>query len=363
MLRRGGAVLGAVLVVVLVAPAPARADRQRDAQWYFGPMKLVEAQELGNGGAGVTVAVVDTGVDSKHQDLRGATVPGRDMSLNVPANDIDTGPHGTAMAVLIAGRGHGNGAGLLGVAPRSKVMSITPVIDDVALAAGIRWAVEHGAKVINMSFHLDSGTVVRKAIADAFAADVVLVGAVGNENGPVNQPIDFPGVLGVGSVDRSGKVLSFSNHGAGVDLVTYGSALPAALPRNKYETASGTSASSALVAGVAALLRARYPDMSAAEVVDRLTGTATDRGPTGRDNRYGYGELDVLRALTAPRTPATASVAPTATAPPGAPADTPIAIPQVTERRIPPVVIVAVGVLLLIVALAALMIVRARRRG
>ena len=362
-LGKGGAAIGAALLVVVVTGAAARADSTRDSQWYFGPMKLAEAQKLGEDGKGVIVAVVDTGVDTTHQDLRGATVPGRNLLLDTADDNHDIGPHGTGIATLIAGRGHGAGTGLLGVAPRSKIMSITPASDPSLLVRGIEWAIEHGAKVINMSFLLEGASdVVQKAINEATAADVVVVAAAGNDHSAVvDEPASLPGVLAVGSVDRKNKVASFSNYGKDLDLVAYGTVMTVARPNNKYELVHGTSDSAALVSGAAALIRARYPDMSAAEVVDRLTRTATDRGAKGRDDYYGYGQLNVLAALTAPRTPpsATASTATAQAAPPG---DAPAASTPVADRSgIPAFLIVAVGVLLLVVALAALMIVRARR--
>ncbi|HEX5204022.1 MAG TPA: S8 family serine peptidase [Actinoplanes sp.] len=358
-LRRGGAAAGAALLAVVLTGAPARADAERDKQWYFAPMKLAKAQELGRGGAGVTVAVIDSGVDTKHQDLRGATVSGRNMALNIEDNDVDAGPHGTSMAVLIAGRGHGSGDGLLGVAPRSKVMSVTPVSDPSLLADGIRWAVDHGAKVINMSFVLEgSGEVVQKAIDDAIAADVVVVAGVGNDHEPVAEPASLDGVIGVGTVDRDNKAADFANYGKGLDLVTYGTEMPAARPHNRYALAQGTSDSTALVSGAVALMRARYPDMSAAEVAERLTGTAVDRGPKGRDDYYGYGQLDVIAALTAPR------VAPSATSAAPPTQDEPVAYPPVEkDNGPPPLLFVAVGVLLLVLCLALFMIVRARRKS
>lgn len=358
-LRRAAAALGAALLAVLPASAARAADQQRAAQWYFAPMKLAEAQKLGNCGEGVVVAVLDSGVDTKHQDLRGATVPGRYLPVDQPDDDIDTGPHGTGIAVLIAGRGHGSGDGLLGVAPRSKVMPLRPIDDPLTVANGIRWAVRNGAKVINMSFNLDSGDTVQKAVDDAVAADVVLVAGVGNDHAAVGEPAALRGVLGVGAVDQNDKVASFSNVGAGVDLVAYGTKIPTAAPRNRYGVSKGTSDATALVSGVVALMRARYPDMSAAEVVDRLTGTATDRGPKGRDDEYGYGQLDAVGALTAPR--ARPSDSPAVEDSTKA-ADVPITTTPASESSgIPPLLIVAVGALLLIVALAAFMIVRARR--
>jgi subtilisin family serine protease len=349
--------LPAVPASAVGVPRPlVRADAARDAQWYLEPMRLARAQQLGKGGDGVTVAVVDTGVDGTHQDLRGAVVAGRNMAGDRPSGNVDSGPHGTGIAALIAGRGHGPGRGLLGVAPRSKIMPIRPVNDHSLVADGIRWAVEHGAKVINMSFRLHlSGDALQDAVADAVAEDVVLVGAVGNGGGEVILPAGYPGVIGVGSVDRNNRVASFSNRGAGVDLVTYGTDMPVARPGNRYALVQGTSDSSALVAGAVALIRARYPDMSAAEVVDRLTRTAIDRGPKGRDDRYGAGQLDLIAALTAPRTP------PSASPPPPAVTDAPVVAAAERGTGFPPWLIVAVGVLLLIVALAGLMIVRSRR--
>ncbi|WP_250003046.1 S8 family serine peptidase [Actinoplanes sp. M2I2] len=341
---------------MLLTGVPARADTWRDRQWYLGPMRLERAQQLGRGGAGVIVAVIDTGVDSGHRDLRGATVPGWVVTREEPTNNVDTGPHGTGMAALIAGRGHGDGAGLLGVAPRSKVMPIRPVNDDLLISNGIRWAVDHGAKVVNMSFHLASDQVLADAIAEAYANDVVLVASAGNGGGAVGEPGAFPHVVTVGSVGRDNRVASFSNRGPQVDLVTYGVGIPVARPGNRYDVTNGTSVSTALVSGAVALVRARYPDMKAPEVVDRLLSTAVDRGPKGRDDRYGAGQLDVIAALTAPRA-----------APSTSPASTrdPVAAPAVArstqDDRMPPWLIVTVGVLMLTVGLSVLMVLRARR--
>ncbi|GIF24564.1 type VII secretion-associated serine protease mycosin [Actinoplanes tereljensis] len=354
MIRRSVAALAAALLAVLVTAVPARADAQRDAEWYLEPMKAAQAAELGRGGDGVIVAVLDTGVDTRHPDLAGATVPGRNMALDKADDNLDPQGHGTGTAVLISGRGHGSGAGLLGIAPKSKVMPIRPIYDAVLVAEGIRWAVQNGAKVINMSFELDSTGSVQQAIDEAVAADVVVVACTGNENTGVGQPASLRGVLAVGAVDRTDQIAKYSNHGPETDLVAYGTGLPVAQPRGKYAVADGTSSSAALVAGAAALIRARYPDMPASEVVDRLTSTATDRGEKGRDDYYGYGQLNLIAALTAPRTSPSASAA--------APVTQPVSsTPDTADQGFPPLLTVAIGVLLLILAVAAFMIVRARR--
>jgi type VII secretion-associated serine protease mycosin len=363
--RAGGAAFGAALLTVLLTGVPARADAERDSQWYFARMQLAEAQALGNGGEGVTVAVLDTGIDTTHQDLRGATLPGYDTVHKTPSGNRDGGGHGTGIATLIAGRGHGSGDGLLGVAPRSKVVAVMPAEDPVYAAEGIRWAVAHGAKVINMSFELSAGgDVLQKAVDEAVAADVVLVAGSGNEHRAVGLPAALPGVLAVGSVDKNNKVADFSNFGKELDLVAYGTQIPAARPHNTYTVVQGTSDSTALVSGVAALMRARYPDMSAAEVVDRLTRTATDRGAKGRDDYYGYGQLNPVAALTVPRVkPSATTAAPTdgpATGAPGSTVDPTAATPA--AGGLPGwLFFAAIGGLLVIVAGAVFMMVRVRR--
>ncbi|GID25372.1 subtilase family protein [Paractinoplanes brasiliensis] len=334
---------------------PARADVWRDRQWYFPEMRLEQAQQLGKGGAGVTVAVIDTGVDTRHRDLRGATVPGWVVTRNEPSDDVDTGPHGTGIATLIAGRGHGSGRGLLGVAPRSKVMPIRPVNDDLLISNGIKWAVEHGAKVVNMSFDLESDQVLADAIAEAYANDVVLVASAGNGGGGVVEPAAFPHVIAVGSVGRDNRIASFSNRGPEVDLVTYGVSIPVARPGGKYAVSNGTSLSSALVAGGVALIRARYPDMRAEEVVDRLLSTAVDRGAGGRDDRYGEGQMDLIAALTAPRAGKSAPPSP-------GPARNTATASSTDDSGVPPLLIVGVGVLVFVAGLAFFMVVRTRRR-
>ncbi|MCU7730627.1 S8 family serine peptidase [Actinoplanes sp. KI2] len=360
--RAGGAAIGAALLTVLLTGVPARADAERTSQWYFAPMQLAKAQTLGNGGEGVTVAVLDTGIDTTHQDLRGATLPGYNTVRKGPSDSLDNGGHGTGIATLIAGRGHGSGDGLLGVAPRSKVMAVTPSDDPVYAAEGIRWAVAHGAKVINMSFALSvGGDVMQKAVDEAVAADVVLVAGSGNEHQAVGLPAGLRGVLAVGAVDRNNKVADFSNYGKELDLVAYGTQIPAARPNNTYTVVKGTSDSTALVSGVAALIRARYPDMSAAEVVDRLTRTATDRGAKGRDDYYGYGQLNPVAALTAPRVAPSATTAVPTDAPVTA-AQGPAPVTSAVDGGLPGwLFFAAVGGFVLIVTLAVVMIVRVRR--
>ncbi|MFI7540966.1 S8 family serine peptidase [Actinoplanes sp. NPDC049599] len=353
------AVLAAV-AVVFGSVVPARADSVRDKQWFWAPLRVEQAQRLSKG-AGVVVAVLDTGVDAGHQDLDGAVLPGRQVVRDKPAGDLDTVGHGTGMAGVIAGRGHGAGRGVLGIAPQAKIMPITPANDTFFVAKGIRWAADHGAKVINLAFGVADGEGLRAAVSAAAAADVVLVSTAGNTGDKGNEmeyPGAYPEVLTVGAVDRKNKVAGFSNHGPHVDLVAPGVDIPAPAPDNKYVTGTGTSGAAAIVAGAAALIRAKYPELSATEVVQRLTSTAVDRGDPGRDDYYGAGQLDLLAALeAAPADPAASAPAP------DGPAAVPDAAPADEDGGIPPLLFVGAGIMLLLVIGAAILIARPRRAG
>jgi type VII secretion-associated serine protease mycosin len=336
----------AALAVVSGSAVPARADPARDKQWFFSPLKVAQAQRISKGD-GVVVAVLDSGVDGTHQDLGGAVLPGRQVVQNKPVGDLDTNGHGTGTAGIIAGRGHGDDDGVLGIAPRAKIMPISPANDTFFVGQGIRWAADHGAKVIVMAFGIADGESLRAAVSEAVAADVVLVGTSGNSGDKGNE-VEFPGaypqVLTVGAVDRANKVAKFSNYGPQVDLVAPGVDIPAPAPDDKYVTGTGTSGAAAIVAGAAALIRAKYPDLSAADVVQRLTATAIDRGDKGRDDYYGAGQLDLLAALTAPQPGAAVSTPPVAEAP----VAVPDAAPADEDSGIPPFVFVAAGLVLLL---------------
>jgi type VII secretion-associated serine protease mycosin len=333
---------------VLGTAAPARADTVRDREWWLSTLKVDQAQRITKG-AGVTVAVVDSGVNADHPDLRGAVLTGRDM-VSGKNGQFDAEGHGTAMAGIIAARGRG-GAGFLGIAPAAKILPVTPSDDTMFAAAGIRWAAEHGAKVINLSFAIGPSDNLHAAIREAAAADVVLIGAVGNTGNKGNKieyPVSYPEVLGVGAVDRNGKVLPVSQHGAQVDLVAPGKDMLLPVYGKKYLMGTGTSGAAAIVSGAAALIRARHPDLSAAQVVQLLTDTATDRGRAGRDDYYGSGELNLVAALT---------TAPPRASPPALPAQEPVAAAPVPASGdegggggIPPLLFVVAGVVLLVIA-------------
>jgi type VII secretion-associated serine protease mycosin len=348
----------AALIVVLGSAAPARADAIRDDEWWFTTLDVAQAQRISKG-AGVTVAVLDSGVNARHPDLRGAILAGRN-TVSGKDGRSDTDGHGTAMASLIAARGRGS-SGLLGIAPAVMILPVRPSNDTFFAAEGIRWAAAHGAKVINMSFAISGSDNLHAAVRAAAAADVVLVGAAGNTGDKANAaeyPVSYPEVLGVGAIDRTGKVLRFSQHGPQVDLVAPGVDMPTAGLGDQYRTAFGTSNAAALVSGAAAMIRAKHPEYTAAQVVQILTSTATDKGDKGRDDYYGNGELDLVKALTAAAPRPAPSIPQITDAPAAAPAP---GSGDDSGGGIPPVAIVAVGVVLL--AGAVLIAIIAARRA
>ena len=294
---------------VVIAPAPASANTVRDLQWYLGALGIPQAHKVSNG-RGVTVAVIDNGVNAAHPDLRGQVLPGHgigpDAAPDGRRSDDPERDHGTSMASLIAGRGDGE-MSLLGIAPEARILPISlgRVIDEDESAEAIRWAVEN-ADVINMSFVRDvaPSEAEREAIAYALEKDVVLVAGAGNRDqghSVVMSPANVPGVIAVSGTRRDGRAHPGSAQGPEVVLAAPMEEIIGAVSvsPNGYGVATGTSDATALVSGVAALVRSRFPDLGAADVINRLIVTADDRGPSGRDDEYGFGAVDPVAALRA----------------------------------------------------------------
>ncbi|MGZ4435158.1 MAG: S8 family serine peptidase [Trebonia sp.] len=350
-----------VLVALAVAPgfalpanaAPlARAPRTSApdlaSQWWLTSLHVQQAWRAASAkGAGVTVAVLSTGVSASQQDLSGAVLTGPDWA---GSGRVAGGPfwgfEGTAVAGLIAGHGHGAGgaSGSTGIAPRARILSVPvtleyddPLNSDAAItkrlpdaiAAGIRYAVAHGARVIALP--LDPGTLglaaggdpaaaggsaaERSAVGYAVAHDVVLVAPAGDNGmgaGTVNYPAAYPGVIAAGATAKGGQLALFTNKSSYVALTAPGAGLTVAAPGDGgYGTLASTDMSAALAAGVAALIRSRFPGLTAAAVVQ-----AMERGVTGRAaSGGGHGALDAAGALTVAATLA-ARQAPPATATP-----------------------------------------------
>jgi serine protease len=302
------ATVSSTLSAPLTEPEPWLGDSVRAEQWHLKTLNVAGAWTYASG-AGVTVAVIDSGVDSGHKDLQGQVLPGLDLVDSGGDGDTDLVGHGTTVSALIAGRGDDE-AGVVGIAPKAKILPVRVLdrenrYDDALIVAkGVRWAVDHGARVINLSLGGNGSSPALAAALDyAFAKDVVVVACTGNANASTSSgvwyPAREPGVIAVAGMEKAGDVLwSGSITGKETVVTAPATQLVGARPGG-YWRVQGTSFAAPMVSGTAALVRSRWPTMSAAEVVNRIIKTAKDRGPAGRDGQYGYGLVDPTGALTA----------------------------------------------------------------
>ncbi|WP_199510570.1 type VII secretion-associated serine protease mycosin [Nucisporomicrobium flavum] len=368
-MRRFFVAAGVVVASVgIVAPATsAHADFIRDRQWHLKSLDIAAAHRISTG-KGVRVAVIDSGV-GRHPDLSGSVLAGFDFVEKGGSGRTDKTGHGTGMAGLIAAHGR-SGAGALGIAPDAKILPIR-VLDteqprNAELGPAIRYAIAHGAQVINISVGggLDPATIT--AVQAAAAADVVIVASAGNKpsDAGVTAPAVLDSIVAVGAVDRSGQKADISVTGPALDLMAPGEDVESTSRNGRYRTGTGTSDSAAIVSGAAALLRSKYPDMSAEEVVQRLESTATDKGAPGVDPEYGHGIINIVAALSDRTVPASdgQSAAPTTQQPTTAPTNTAEAASPEPESKSSSTPLVAGGIVAVVVlALGGVLWLRRRR--
>ncbi|MFJ9052058.1 type VII secretion-associated serine protease mycosin [Streptomyces bacillaris] len=320
--HRALAAVCAAAVLALTPAAPAHADAIRDQQWALAALHTDRAWQTTKG-AGITVAVLDTGVDGSHPDLVGQVLPGKDLvGFGATRGDSSWALHGTAMAGIIAGRGNGPGRadGVLGIAPEVRILPVRVILESkdparakarktrgTALADGIRWAADNGADVINLSLGDDSESAhpdpgEDSAIQYALSKGISVVASAGNggEKGDrISYPAAYPGVIAVAAVDEYGTHASFSTRrwyatvsAPGVDIVV-------ANPDGHYYIEWGTSAAAAFVSGAVALVRAAHPGLDPAQIKKLLADTARDAPDGGRDDARGYGMVDPAEAIEA----------------------------------------------------------------
>lgn len=297
------------------ASAPAGADQIRDQQWSLKQYQAETRIWPVSQGEGVIVSVVDSGVMADHQDLTGQVLAGADFSGAKTDGRVDDEGHGTGIASLIAGHGHGSGSGVMGLAPKAKILPIRiraagerPELRQSDIELAVRYAADHGAKVVNLSVggydRLDSAA--RQAILYAVAKDVVVVAATGNSGdsgAAVEYPAAFPGVVAVGAVSENGSVWERSTSGPETTLVAPGTAIYQATAKStsSYGVGDGTSDAAAYVSATAALVRAAYPGLSAGQVINRMITSASAPADASAvpNGRYGYGILAPAKALEA----------------------------------------------------------------
>lgn len=323
MKHRAGAL--SVLLAASLALVPstvAHADGIRAQQWALDAMHTQQAWQITKG-KGITVAVLDTGVEADHPDLVGNVLPAQDMiGFGAKQGDRAWARHGTAMAGIIAGHGHGpgNGDGVMGMAPEAKILPVRVILEDDdtargkarstrgnALAEGIRWAADHGADVINLSLGDDSASAhpepaEDEAVQYALKKNVSVVASAGNggdKGDHVSYPAAYPGVIAATAVDRFGIRASFSTRRWYATVSAPGDKIVIADPDHKYYEGWGTSAASAFVSGAVALIKAAHPGLTPAQIKQLLEDTARNPPAGGRDDSRGFGMIDPAAAIRA----------------------------------------------------------------
>ncbi len=310
----GGALSAGAGAIVTDEPVAATSIRDRE---YWLDEYGIRGAWAATRGAGVTIAIIDSGVDASHPDLAGVVVGGTDVSgIGSPDGTQPVGigsDHGTRVASLAAGRGLGPGGGVLGAAPDANILTVSLAFGveaarsgDDQIAEAVRWSVDQGADIISLS--LTRNTVEwPESWDDAFgyaeANDVVVIAAAGNRGSGTEQvgaPATMPGVLVVGGVNRQGVASDrASSQGITIGVMAPSEQLVGAVPGGGYVIWQGTSGATPIVAGIAALVRAAYPELDAPNVIQRILATArpvTDRVP---DPIYGFGLVDARGAVFA----------------------------------------------------------------
>jgi membrane-anchored mycosin MYCP len=327
---RGAVAIAAVLASVLLlgstaSPTPTPppvpddpSDPVRASEYWLDGAGIRDAWHTTRG-KGVTIAVIDTGIASVPGVFDQAVIGGTDVSGTgtpdgrTPLGAID-GDHGSWVASLAAGRGAADGTGMIGVAPEANLLSISVGFGAAArvpfteqVAEGMRWAVDNGADIINLSFTtntLDWDPSWDDAFLYAFEHDVVVVVAAGNRGSGTNiigAPATIPGVLTVGGVDQTGTAsLEASTQGITIGIAAPSEGLRGVSADGDVARWCGTSGAAPIVAGIAALIRSAHPDLDAANVINRIIRTAIPvEGMTRTpDPLYGYGLIDAEAAIS-----------------------------------------------------------------
>ncbi|GAA3061149.1 hypothetical protein GCM10020000_50350 [Streptomyces olivoverticillatus] len=313
--RVGTAVAVSGLLLVATSSASAQADTIRSRQWHLDAMHADEMWKISTG-AGITVAVIDSGVDDTLPDLQGQVLEGKDFTGKPGGAHTDTEGHGTGMAAFIAGTGkRGEETGSYGLAPGAKILPLRVagasnfVKGSAAMASAIRYAADSEAKIINISMAGGGESPEEdRAIEYALTKGKLIFAGVGNTGDKSNMleyPAASPGVIGVAATDQDGKAASFSQHGPQVDLAAPGVDMIAACPGGSGTCRSkGTSDATALASASAALVWSVHPDWTGNQVARVLINTAgAPQSGAKRTDAIGYGVVRPRIALQKPRRP------------------------------------------------------------
>lgn len=277
-------------------------------QYAITKLNLNEVHRITKGETAL-VAVIDSGIDAGHEELAGIVTD----SFDAIGGTFEAHPHGTGMAGAIASHSR-----LMGTAPSAHILAVRAFAPSsnggdgttFDVVRGMDWAATKGAKVFNLSFAGPRDSLLSRAVQAALSRNIVVVAAVGNA-GPKSPPLfpgAEPGVIAVTATDAKDGIMPLANRGSYVSVAAPGVDILLPAPKASYAVSSGTSVAAAYVSGIAALMLSVEPDLDGKEVAEILRGTARDLGAKGKDNDFGAGLADPLKALNA-MAPVTQAVA------------------------------------------------------
>ncbi|MEM2759483.1 MAG: S8 family serine peptidase [Nitrososphaerales archaeon] len=283
----------------LLEPAVVPNDPYYYRQWHLSKIGAPSGWDIGKGSANTSVAILDTGVDPSHPDLKDKLLNGYNFYDN-NSNWSDVCGHGTGVAGTAAAVTN-NGIGVAGVAWENKILPIR--ITDTncygyysTMAKGIVFAADNGARVANISFRIFNGDTLTDAAKYMYNKGGWVVAAGGN-TGTYENYKDNPYIISVSATDSTDNITSFSSYGPYIDFAAPGSSIYTTSNGGSYGYKSGTSFSSPVTAGLIALMFSQSPGMTSNDVYDILKRSAVDRGTAGYDNYYGWGRIDAYNAL------------------------------------------------------------------
>jgi len=315
MRRRWVSVCLIVGLAVALTPGTASADEIRDGQWYLDALGIHEAHRLSQG-EGVTIGVIDSGINASHPDLDGRVIDGVDLVHSTGDGFSDNHDHGTGVTSVLVGNDDANG--ILGIAPKATVVSVNvfpedgPYAEPGAISEAIQWLTDYGVDVITMSIGGGGDSEANKAVKYANDHGIPVVVGVGNKYqdvgfGPEEQVGSgwgaVRGTIPVTGVNENSQFwsesldLSLASPQPQLGLAAPATKMPVATNTGGYNTRKGTSYATPIVAGTLALIKSAYPDLDYWGQMYRLMLTTDDKGPEGYDNKYGWGIVNPLAAL------------------------------------------------------------------
>jgi subtilisin family serine protease len=281
-------------------------DPYAGSEWHLAKIGATTAWDTTQG-AGITIAILDSGVDGTHPDLAPNLVPGYNLYSN-NADTADVCGHGTAVAGSAAARTN-NGIGVAGVAGQAKIMPLRVAYFDSAsnscyayvstIASGITYAADHGARIANVSYGPLAGITAIQSAAQYMKNKGGLVFVSAGNNGVDENITPTTSLIAVSATDSADAKASWSSYGNFVSLAAPGAGIWTTSKGGIYQGWNGTSFASPVAAGVAALMMAAAPSLDGAQIEQAMFASAADLGTAGRDPLYGYGRVDAAAGVRA----------------------------------------------------------------